>query len=174
MTIPGSNILVIMAANFELGHNECRSWVCVYCSRKADRPFSEKDIACIQLHLTEGYNVDNPDFPNGICFGCHLELSRKDKSDEYSLKILVNGYDPKRVKGCQVARHNIPAHDEEKAPKMQLLFLSHIKYAVTALRTFIEAVITQQPPVKIHVGAKCITLNVSYKVQQLCRESLPV
>ena len=88
-----------MATNFELGHNECRSWVCVCCYRKADRSLSEKDIACIQLHLIERYNVDNPDFPNGICSGCHLELLKKDKSDEYSLKILVNDYDPKQVKG---------------------------------------------------------------------------
>ena len=82
-----------MATNFEHGNNECRSRVCVCYYRKADRPLPEKDIACIQLHLIEGHNVDNPAFPNGICSGCYLELSKKDKSDEYSLKILVNDYD---------------------------------------------------------------------------------
>lgn len=92
-----------MATNFEHGNNECRSRVCVCYYRKADRPLPEKDIACIQLHLIEGHNVDNPAFPNGICSGCYLELSKKDKSDEYSLKILVNDYDLKRVKGLRSA-----------------------------------------------------------------------
>ena len=64
-----------MAINFELGHNECRKRVCVCCYRKADRPLSERDNACIQLHLIQGYNVANPDFPNIICSGGHLELS---------------------------------------------------------------------------------------------------
>ena len=73
-----------MATKFELGHNECRSRVCLCCYQKADRPLSEKDIACIQLHLIDVYKVNNPDFPDGICSGCHLEISKKDKSDEYS------------------------------------------------------------------------------------------
>ena len=128
LTIPGAKILVIMAANFELGHNEWRSRICVCCYQKTDRPLSEKDIACIQLNLVEGYNVDNPDFPNGICSGCHLELSKKSKSDQYcqdTCKRLQSKTGKRfafcckmwmpNLWGCQDARHNIPAHDEEKA-----------------------------------------------------------
>ena len=44
--------------------------------------------------------------------------------------------------------------------KMQLLVLNHVKYALIALCIFIEAVITQQPPVSIHVGAKYVTLKL--------------
>lgn len=94
-----------MATNFEIGHNQCRNRVCVCCYRKADRPLSEKNIVCIRLHLIEGYNVDDPDFPNGICSGCHLELFKKDKNDEHCLKILVNDYDPKRERGLRSAAH---------------------------------------------------------------------
>ena len=37
-------------------------------------------------------------FPNGIFFGCHLKLSKKDKNDENYIKILVDDYDPKKGK----------------------------------------------------------------------------
>ena len=91
-----SGIPVSMATNFEIGHDQCRNRVCVCCYRKADRPLSGKDIACIRLYLIENYHVDNPDFPNGICTSCHLELHKKDKNDEYNLKFLVDDYTPKR------------------------------------------------------------------------------
>ena len=123
-----------------------------YCLKRILRAFS----------LIQGYNVDSPDFPNSICFGCHLELSKKDKSDEYSLKIIVNDYDPKRVKIlrsdtkcecriCEVAKmpgikyqRMMKTKRGRPKKKMQLLFLSHIKYALTALRIFIGAAFTQK------------------------------
>lgn len=49
---------------------------------------------------------------------------------------------------------------EDQTKKMQLLVLNRVKYALIALCIFIEAVITQQPPVSIHVGAKYATLKL--------------
>ena len=72
-------------------------YVCAVTER-ADRPLPEKDITCIHLHLIEEYSNDDPDFLNSICSSCHLKLSKKDKNDEYCLKILAEYYDPKREK----------------------------------------------------------------------------
>lgn len=99
------------------------------CYRKADRPLSEKDIACIQLHLIVGYKIDHSDFPNSICSGCQLELLKKDNSNESSIKILVNDYKVCVIRLCEVVKmsgityqrmmnkkHGIPKEKNAVAP----------------------------------------------------------
>ena len=83
---------------------------------------SGKNIECIQLNLFEGYNIDNPYFPNVLCSGCHLELFKKEKSDTcewlpskmgkrfaFCCKIWMPNF-----WGCQDGRHNLAAHAEKK------------------------------------------------------------
>ena len=68
--------------------------MCFY--RKAERSLSEKGVECIRLNIIDGYSVDNPDVPNGICTGCHIELSKKANNDDYNLVPRVDNYDPQR------------------------------------------------------------------------------
>ena len=69
-------------------HEECRSKVCVMCSRKAYRCLSKKQITLIQKFVDKDYNAANPDYPNGICNGCMLLLGKKEKDIEVSLTIV--------------------------------------------------------------------------------------
>ena len=90
-----------MATSFNLGHEEYRGRVCVVCYRKASRSLSQAEVGDIQKYLTEGYNVNEPDFPNGICTGCSLSLSKKRNDEDYILVINVDDYDPKRLPGLR-------------------------------------------------------------------------
>ena len=87
-----------MASKFEQEHEECRQRVCVLCYHKGDRPISEREIKCIDQYLIEGYTPDNPDFPNALCTGCHIDLSKKIADSEYQLHPKVQDYDAGRTK----------------------------------------------------------------------------
>ena len=83
-----------MASKFEQVHNECRGRVCVCCYRKGDRTISSKEVECIDSYFTEGYTVENPDFPNALCTDCHIELNKKINDKGYHLVHKVDDYDP--------------------------------------------------------------------------------
>ena len=88
-----------MATSFNLEHEEYHGRVCVVCYRKASRSLSQAEVGDIQKYLIEGYNVNDPDFPNGICTGCSLSLSKKRNDEDYNLVINVDDYDPNRPPG---------------------------------------------------------------------------
>ena len=90
-----------MATNFEIGHNDCRRRVCICCYRKAERSLSQTEVECIRTNLINGYSLEDPDFPNGICTGCHIELSKKENDQSYNLLPHVDDYDPKRERGLR-------------------------------------------------------------------------
>ena len=105
-----------MSTSFDLEHERCRSKVCVVCYRKANRTLSELEIQTVQEFLIDGYNISHPDFPNGICTGCSIILSKKRKDVDLQIKVLEN-YDPERKTGlrsvdncqckiCRVAKMN--------------------------------------------------------------------
>ena len=75
-----------MSIRFDLEHERCRSKVCVVCYRKVNRTLSE--IQTVQEFLIDGYNISHPDFPNGICTGCSIILSKKRKVVDLQIKVL--------------------------------------------------------------------------------------
>ena len=85
---------------FEIENEKCRSLVCVVCYRKASRSFSELKIKNVQDYLIDGYSSSHPDFPNGICTGCSIALSKKRKDPTIALPIVEN-YDPERKTGMR-------------------------------------------------------------------------
>lgn len=107
-----------MATNFDLEHDRCRSEVCVVCYEKASRTLSDLEINTVQTFLIDGYSVYDPDFPNGVCTGCSINLSKKRKDVEFKIKVVEN-YNPDRRTGlrsidtcecriCKVAKLNGP------------------------------------------------------------------
>ena len=68
-----------MSTAFEIGHEKCRCLVCVVCYQKASRSLSELEIKNAQDYLIDGYSSSHPNFPNGICTGCSIALSKKRK-----------------------------------------------------------------------------------------------
>ena len=87
-----------MTTEFEIGHEKCRSGVCVVCYQKASRSLSAKEIQLIQEFLIAGYRSSHPDFPNGVCTGCSIMLSKKRKDPNLVIPI-VEDYDPDRKTG---------------------------------------------------------------------------
>ena len=84
----------------EIGHGKCRSLVCVVCYQKASRSLSELEIKNIQDYLIDGYSSSHSEFPNGICTGSSIALSKKRKDSTISLPIVEN-YDPERKTGLR-------------------------------------------------------------------------
>ena len=114
-----------MATSFELGHEECRTRVCIVCNRKASRSLTSCEINVIRQYIIEGYSTKDPDFPNGICTGCSIALSKKRNSEDYTLPIQIEDYDPKRqpelrslsycpCQICNVARMSVNEYRKTK------------------------------------------------------------
>ena len=126
----------------------------------------------LKEYLIEGYKVDNPDLPSGICVGCSVALSKKRKDNDFPLKIRIEDYDPKRPLGlrsitscscniCHIARMSTNEYRKIKrnkagrpvaAPKRLMPDLS--KFAVTVSLSCIKAVIIQQKAANRPEGAK--------------------
>ena len=85
---------------FEIGHEKCRSLVCVVCYQKTSRSLSELEIKNVQDYLIDGYSSSHPDFPNGICMGCSIALSKKRKDPTIAFPIVEN-YNPERKTGLK-------------------------------------------------------------------------
>ena len=54
----------VMATEFEIGHENFCSKVCVVCCRKASRMLSVAEIKVVQDYVIDGYDESHPDFPN--------------------------------------------------------------------------------------------------------------
>ena len=89
-----------MLTAFEIGHEKCRSLVCVVYYQKASRSLSELQIKNVQDYLIDGYSSSHPDFPNEICKGCSTALSKKRKDPTIVLPI-VEHYNPGRKTGLR-------------------------------------------------------------------------
>ena len=89
-----------MATAFEIGHEKCRSLVCVVCYQKASRSLFEAEILLVQEFLIDGYRSSHPDFPNGVCTGCSIALSRKRSDPTVALPVVEN-YDSDRKAGLR-------------------------------------------------------------------------
>ena len=103
-----------MATAVDDKHELCRKKVCVVCYRKADRGLSVTDISLVREFIIEDYETSNPDFPCGVCNGCHLLLSKKSRNADVVLPT-IDDYNPQRkynlrntslceCKICQVTR----------------------------------------------------------------------
>ena len=75
-----------MTTEFGVEHEKC-SLVCVVCYKKASRPLSASEIQSIQEFLIDGYSSSDPDFPNGVCTGCSIVLSKKCKDPTTALPV---------------------------------------------------------------------------------------
>ena len=76
-----------MSTSIEAGHQECCGRVYIVCFRKSSRSLSDAEIEVIKEYLIEGYKVDNPDLPSGICVGCSVALSKKWKDNDFPSQI---------------------------------------------------------------------------------------
>ena len=72
-----------MVTEFDLGHDRCRSKVCVVCYEKASRMLSNFEIEAVDTFFIDGYKLTHPDFPCGICTGCSIALSKKRKNVDF-------------------------------------------------------------------------------------------
>ena len=93
------------------------------------RSVSAGDIEVIREHIIDGYSSTNEDFPNGICTGCSLSLSKKRKDSSFVIPNQVENYDPGRTTGlrsrhecvcriCTVAKASgFYAHHQRKSKK---------------------------------------------------------
>ena len=65
------------------------------CYRKTSRSSSSSEINVIRQYINEGYSTKDTDFPNGICWGCSIALSKKRNNKDYTLPIQIEDYNPK-------------------------------------------------------------------------------
>ena len=84
-----------MTTEFEIGHEKCCSLVCAVCYKKASRSLSTSEIESIQEFLSNGYSSSDP-FPNGVCTGCSIALSKKHKVPTSALPV-AESCDPERI-----------------------------------------------------------------------------
>ena len=85
-----------MAAQFETSHEYCREKVCVVCYKKGSRKLSVGDVEVVREFIIEAYSVSDSDFPNAICTGCSLSLSKKRKNPSFVIPNQHDDYDPGR------------------------------------------------------------------------------
>ena len=107
-------------------HDSCRSKVCVICMRKATRKFglSDTDVRSISEHVNPMYNVDDSNYPCGICNGCYLKSNQKRNGADVILPI--NEFTPDRSLQlrssltctiCEVAKSGLNATGKFKMKK---------------------------------------------------------
>lgn len=100
--------LVIMASNFmssiEEKHEINRTKVCIICYRKGNRQLSESAAEGVRRFVIEDFDINNSNFPSGICNGCHLLLSKKCNGEDVSLPVSEE-YDPQRPKSMRSLTH---------------------------------------------------------------------
>ena len=90
-----------MATELETSHEHCSGKVCVVCYGKSYRSVSSGDAEIIKQHIIDGYSTTNADFPNGICTGCSVSLSKKWKDPSFIIPNQIENYDPGRKTGLR-------------------------------------------------------------------------
>ena len=105
-----------MATEFDLGHDRCRSKVCVVCYEKASCMLSDLEIETEVKFLIAAYKSMHPDIPCRSCTGCSIALSKKRKDVDFEIPVLES-HDLERKVGlrlvgtfscriCTVAKRN--------------------------------------------------------------------
>lgn len=109
----------------DLYHNESRKRVCVICYRKGNRHLSSNDVKSIQDFVIKDYDTENEDFPEAICNGCVLLLSKLRNGQRVNLPQPTD-YDPQRTnlvlrgsKTCSCRICTIAHCDLQSAVKMK-------------------------------------------------------
>ena len=59
---------------------------------------SSKQVECIDLDLTKGYTVEDPNFPNASSTDYHIELNKKISNNGYHLVPKLGDFDPGQSK----------------------------------------------------------------------------
>ena len=77
-----------MSTKFDLGHDRCRSKVCVVCYEKPSRMLSDLETETVDKFLIDGCKSTHPDFPCGICTGSSIALPKKRKDVEFEILTL--------------------------------------------------------------------------------------
>ena len=149
-----------MSTAFEIRHEKCRSLVCVKCYQKVSRLLWELEIKNVQNYLINRYSSSHPDFPNGICRGCSIALSKKRKDPTIALPIVEN-YDPERKTGlrslnacsckiCSVAKLNglnvlliLKKIARNEVDLQQKQFLSMLKFVQIVLQRYTGVAVIQ-------------------------------
>ena len=90
-----------MATEFDLGHDRCRSKICVVCYEKASCKLSDLEIETVVKFLIAAYKSTHPDFPCESCTGCSITLSKKRKHVDFKILVLES-YDLERKVGLQL------------------------------------------------------------------------
>ena len=70
-------------------HNACRAKVCIVCLGKASSSsgLSKQNIELVNRFVRQNYTVNDPDYPCGICNGCHTKIYLKAKDSTVVLKV---------------------------------------------------------------------------------------
>ena len=76
-------------------HEKCHGAVYIICYKKEKRALTTTQIELIQEHLTDGFDIENQDFPSAICVNCNILLNGK-ISKRYVVLPTVESYDPER------------------------------------------------------------------------------
>ena len=71
------------------------------CYKKGTRTVSAGDVDVIRDYIIDGYSTTDSDFPNGICTGCSLSLSKKRKNPDLFIPNVNDEYDPERKHGLR-------------------------------------------------------------------------
>ena len=86
-------------------YKKCCSLVCVVYYKKAARSLSASDIQSSQAFLIDGYSSLDPNFPNGVCTGCNIVLSKKRKDSTTALPV-AESYHVERKMGLGSVNKN--------------------------------------------------------------------
>ena len=65
----------------KLSHDQCREKVCVVCIRKGYKTLTEDAARLVRIHVRENYNLEDPDYPCGICVTCYTNLKKEKNID---------------------------------------------------------------------------------------------
>ena len=77
-----------------MDHSDARKKVCVICYCKGSRVLSSADAQSVRDFAIEGYNVEDPDFPCGICNNCRRILSAYRNGDTSRSLPVATSYNP--------------------------------------------------------------------------------
>ena len=112
------------STEFDEIHEKCRKKVCAVCYRKSSRNLSSREASIIKDNVISNFDLLNPDFPSGVCNGCHLLLSKKAKGDDVIFP-LPEDYDPHRamnrrsVDTCECRICSVAKMDKQEALKLK-------------------------------------------------------
>ena len=105
-------------------HKSNREKVCIVCIGKASssRLLSEKNIELIRNFVRENYEVDDPDYPCGICNSCNFNVYEKARNPDALLSVAP--FTPNRTHQlnsssckCQICSVAIAGFNDQQSKK---------------------------------------------------------